>query len=210
VAASIGGQPTARLDRLRRDDTLPAMRALICLFIVASGVAAADPLPTPVAIESVTAPSDAKGDDPLWKLVTSSGSPWCQAKAGVGLGEPLTITLAAPAEIARVEITTMNDGNTVASAEVTADGKVAKAPTVDVTLGAGSTGHSLTVVKLPGAAVRTLVVKLVTSKQTARDVTCARSVELEARGRGDLRRLRGRGRGAVARPQAGERCLRIV
>jgi hypothetical protein len=93
---------------------------LILSCVLSSGVAVAGTLTAPVAIKSVTAPSESKEkDDPISKVLTSTDGHWCQAKRGLGPGEPLNITFAAPSAISAVELDTSNDGNTIASAEVT-------------------------------------------------------------------------------------------
>lgn len=144
------------------------MRRVLALVMMFGGVAAADS-PGPIAVKSVTGAPDA--EKPI-QLVTGDLQYWCQAKAPVGPGQPLTITLAAPAAVGSVEIKLDNGANTVGSAEVTADGKVFTAPSNDK--------HSSAKVKLSGAPVTTLVVRLVVTKQEAsRDnTTCSDGVAL--------------------------------
>jgi len=145
--------------------------------MLSSAVAFAEP-PAPIAVKAATVASPTDG--PAWKLVTTTDGTWCQAKAGVGAGEPFTITLATPAVISSVEIGVPSSSgyNTLGSAEVTADGKVFKANTVDVKVGGKSIGRGTIDVKLGGGAVSQLVVKVVASQKGANEVNCVSAIEL--------------------------------
>lgn len=152
------------------------MRIWIALML-SSGVALAEP-PAPVLIKSATAAS--ASDGAAWKVVATTRSTWCQAKAGLGPGEPFTIALATPAKISRVDISAplISGHNTLGSAEVTADGKVYKANRTDIMVGSSPTGRATIDVALGGGPVSQLVVKVVASVKGPNEVNCVDAIEL--------------------------------
>jgi hypothetical protein len=150
--------------------------AVLGLFIVV-GVARADSPPTPIVLASVTAASHSTSDDPSWKVVATTYSQWCQAKPGLGAGEPFTITLAEPAKISSVELRPIEGvWNVLGSAEVTADGTLFKG--VMPAREAGKLGRDTITVALSGAAVKELVIKVVATTFKGNDVNCVDSIVL--------------------------------
>jgi hypothetical protein len=151
-----------------------------CIWFVMLGVGAlhgaadAGVLPPPIAVKSASAASMTSSDSPAWKLLMPSGSTWCQAGPGTRPGEPLAIALVAPTALSSVEVTLMNDSaaNPIASAEVVADGK---------SFTAARSGDSREIdVKLSGAPVAQLVVRVTAKAKGSRDVNCVDRVQLRA------------------------------
>src|SRR5512132_3554027 len=103
------------------------MRSIVLALLALAGPASADTAPVPVAVKSATSPSVTTAAEPLWKVLMPDAHSWCQDKAGLGPGEPLTIVLAAPTAITSVVIDPDDAPyNIVDTSEVTADGKVFK------------------------------------------------------------------------------------
>jgi hypothetical protein len=150
------------------------MRSAVIALLAFGGLAWGDPPPAPVAVKSVTAPSERTAAEPLWKVVMPDAQSWCQAKASPGPGEPLTIVLAAPAAITSITIDPDDAPyNTVDTSEVTADGKVFKAARPPKP----ALGRNPIEVKLSGAPVSQLVIRVIAAAK-GNDVNCVRSIEL--------------------------------
>ncbi|HEY2734103.1 MAG TPA: hypothetical protein VGI70_08960, partial [Polyangiales bacterium] len=139
------------------------MRAwLIVSVVMSQGVAWADP-PTPIVVKSVT--TTAGDNAEVWKVVATSGGNWCQVS--VSAQEAMTITLAAPAAIASVEV---RADSSVTGAAVVADGKPFKGMRVQNKDPLRSTTLA---VQLGGGPVTTLVVTLIGSGHA-----CVSSIEI--------------------------------